>query len=146
MDMIFQYEETVRQFVERDGGQFFTLTEDTAFLTNLRAALYKHLGLKGDILRNFNEPTKALKEVKALPKNRGSYIFLIEREYRGLTSLEFIKYLKIDYPEIMIIVLTTEIEREKLILLHELGASNYIIKPFNAATLKTKLTAVIGQF
>jgi two-component system chemotaxis response regulator CheY len=26
------------------------------------------------------------------------------------------------------------------------GVSNYIVKPFNAATLKNKLTAVIGAF
>jgi two-component system chemotaxis response regulator CheY len=26
------------------------------------------------------------------------------------------------------------------------GVNNYIVKPFNAATLKRKLTAVIGEF
>ncbi|MDP6873414.1 MAG: two-component system response regulator, partial [Alphaproteobacteria bacterium] len=26
------------------------------------------------------------------------------------------------------------------------GVNNYIVKPFNAATLKTKMTSVIGDF
>jgi len=28
----------------------------------------------------------------------------------------------------------------------EAGVNNYIVKPFNAATLKTKLSSVLGNF
>jgi len=28
----------------------------------------------------------------------------------------------------------------------EAGVNNYIVKPFNADTLKTKLTSVLGEF
>ena len=48
-----------------------------------------------------------------------------------------------DLPFIMI---TAESKTENVIAAKEAGVSNYIVKPFNAATLKTKLTAVLGNF
>ena len=48
-----------------------------------------------------------------------------------------------DLPFIMI---TAESKTENVIAAKEAGVSNYIVKPFNAATLKTKLTAVLGAF
>ena len=35
---------------------------------------------------------------------------------------------------------------ENVIAAKEAGVNNYIVKPFNAATLKTKLASVIGNF
>ena len=48
-----------------------------------------------------------------------------------------------DLPFIMI---TAESKTENVIAAKEAGVSNYIVKPFNAATLKTKLAAVLGNF
>ncbi len=44
------------------------------------------------------------------------------------------------------IMITAESKTENVIAAKEAGVSNYIVKPFNAATLKTKLQAVIGNF
>jgi tetratricopeptide (TPR) repeat protein len=143
MSMHYQFEETVKGFVEKDGGIFFTLTNDTTFLTNLRATLYKHLQLKGDIVRNYSDTTTAMKDCKELTAKKTKIIFLIEREFRGQSNIEFIKFLKLDFPDVLVVILTTEIEREKLILLHELGASNYIIKPISVNTLLEKLATTI---
>ena len=48
-----------------------------------------------------------------------------------------------DLPFIMI---TAESKTENVIAAKQAGVSNYIVKPFNAATLKTKLAAVLGNF
>lgn len=45
-----------------------------------------------------------------------------------------------------VILVTAETKAENVIAAKQAGVSNYIIKPFNAATLKQKMTAVIGQF
>lgn len=44
------------------------------------------------------------------------------------------------------IMVTAEGKRENVIAAVQAGVSNYIVKPFNAATLKEKLVKVIGEF
>ena len=44
------------------------------------------------------------------------------------------------------IIITAESKAENVIAAKEAGVSNYIVKPFNAETLKQKLRAVLGAF
>lgn len=44
------------------------------------------------------------------------------------------------------IMVTAESKTENVILAKKAGVNNYIVKPFNADTLKGKMSAVIGQF
>ncbi len=44
------------------------------------------------------------------------------------------------------IMITAESKTENVVAAKEAGVNNYIVKPFNAATLKEKLSSVIGDF
>ena len=44
------------------------------------------------------------------------------------------------------IMVTAESKTDNVIAAKEAGVNNYIVKPFNAATLKSKLVSVIGEF
>ena len=44
------------------------------------------------------------------------------------------------------IMVTAESKTENVIAAKKAGVNNYIVKPFNAATLKQKITAVLGDF
>ena len=44
------------------------------------------------------------------------------------------------------IMVTAESKTENVIAAKKAGVNNYIVKPFNAGTLKAKMTAVIGEF
>jgi two-component system chemotaxis response regulator CheY len=44
------------------------------------------------------------------------------------------------------IMVTAESKTENVIVAKKAGVSNYIVKPFNANTLKSKLVSVIGDF
>lgn len=46
--------------------------------------------------------------------------------------------------QIPFIMITAESKTENVIAAKKAGVSNYIVKPFNAATLKTKMEAVFG--
>lgn len=48
-----------------------------------------------------------------------------------------------DVPFIMV---TAESKTDNVIVAKKAGVSNYIVKPFNAETLKTKIEAVLGKF
>ena len=44
------------------------------------------------------------------------------------------------------IMVTAESKTEKVVAAKRAGVNNYIVKPFNAQTLKQKMTAVLGDF
>lgn len=44
------------------------------------------------------------------------------------------------------IMVTAESKTENVIAAKQAGVNNYIVKPFNAETLKSKMAAVIGDF
>ena len=65
-----------------------------------------------------------------------------------MTGLELLKEVRADNSlrETPFIMITAESKTENVIAAKEAGVNNYIVKPFNAATLKTKLTSVLGDF
>jgi two-component system, chemotaxis family, chemotaxis protein CheY len=44
------------------------------------------------------------------------------------------------------IMVTAESKTENVIIAKQAGVNNYIVKPFNAETLKTKISSVLGEF
>ena len=66
----------------------------------------------------------------------------------NMTGMEFLKAVRSsdDYKTLPFIMVTAEGKKENVIAAVQAGVSNYIVKPFNAATLKEKLSKVIGDF
>jgi two-component system chemotaxis response regulator CheY len=50
------------------------------------------------------------------------------------------------FKNIPFVLVTAESKTENVIAAKKAGVSNYIVKPFNAQTLKMKLSAVLGPF
>lgn len=44
------------------------------------------------------------------------------------------------------VMITAEARTENVVVARQAGVNNYIIKPFTQAVLKSKLTAVLGEF
>ncbi|MFZ2587066.1 MAG: chemotaxis response regulator CheY [Alphaproteobacteria bacterium] len=65
-----------------------------------------------------------------------------------MTGMDFLRKVRADerYKTTPFIMVTAEGKRENVIAAVQAGVSNYIVKPFNAATLKEKLVKVIGEF
>ena len=66
----------------------------------------------------------------------------------GRACGDFLKLLRSSekYKATPFIMVTAEGKRENVIAAVQAGVSNYIVKPFNAATLKEKLVKVVGDF
>jgi two-component system chemotaxis response regulator CheY len=43
-------------------------------------------------------------------------------------------------------MITAESKSENVVAAKQAGVSNYIVKPFSAETLKSKMTSVLGKF
>jgi len=63
----------------------------------------------------------------------------------GLDLLKAIRSNK-DKKNIPVLMVTAEAMQENIIAAAQAGVNNYIVKPFNAATLKEKISSVIGNF
>lgn len=65
-----------------------------------------------------------------------------------MSGLELLKKIRADerFKTMPFIMITAETKAENVIIAKQAGVNNYIVKPFNAATLKTKMAAVFGAF
>jgi two-component system chemotaxis response regulator CheY len=65
-----------------------------------------------------------------------------------VTGMELLKQVRANdkLKNLPFIMVTAESKPENVIAAKQAGVSNYIVKPFNAETLKTKMTSVIGEF
>ncbi|MBI1308837.1 MAG: response regulator [Proteobacteria bacterium] len=65
-----------------------------------------------------------------------------------MTGIDLLKKVRSEdrFKALPFIMVTAEGKRENVIAAVQAGVSNYIVKPFNAATLKEKLTKVVGDF
>lgn len=66
-----------------------------------------------------------------------------------MTGLELLKAIRTSgesYQAVPFIMVTAESKTENVIEAKKAGVNNYIVKPFNAETLKAKMAAVLGEF
>ena len=65
-----------------------------------------------------------------------------------MTGIELLREVRADakLKHIPFIMITAESKSENVIAAKEAGVSNYIVKPFNAETLKSNLVGVLGEF
>lgn len=106
------------------------------------------------ILRNllrqleFNNVDEANNGDEALQKLReGSYNLIIsDWNMAPMTGLDLLKQVRADakLKHIPFIMVTAESKTDNVIAAKQAGVSNYIVKPFNAETLKSKMSSVLG--
>lgn len=137
------YEKAIVDFASGENGMFFAVSHDANFLKLFRQTLNKDLVIGTDRIRTLSEENKLLSELKSPYCKDKKPLLVIERVLNNRSMLAFIKNLKTLYEEMHIVVLTSEVERQVLILLHEIGVNNFITKPISVNTLIEKLAFTI---
>ena len=96
----------------------------------------------------FNNVDEATDGCAALQKLRDKSYGLIISDWNmePMTGLELLKEVRADTQlgNLPFIMVTAESKSENVVAAKQAGVSNYIVKPFNAETLKAKLEAAIG--
>ncbi len=101
---------------------------------------------------NFNNVEEAIDGSEALGKLRegdGDYGLIIsDWNMEPMTGIQLLREVRGDdgLKAIPFIMVTAESKSENVIAAKEAGVSNYIVKPFNAETLKSKMVSVLGEF
>ena len=118
------------------------IVDDYKTMLRIIRNLLKQLG--------FDNVDEASDGADALTKLRGRSYGLVISDWNmePMTGYQLLKEVRSDgkltgTPFIMI---TAESKTENVIAAKKAGVNNYIVKPFNAATLKTKMCSVIGEF
>lgn len=138
-----QYGKTVVDFAVKDNGCFFVVSHDLTFVRNLRNTLNKELVIGSDLIRTMADTSKFLAEMKTPLFKDKKVMLLIERLLDGRNTLAFIRQLKESFDNVCVIVLTSEVEKSVLVLLHEMGVDSFITKPASMDTIIEKIAFAI---
>ena len=98
----------------------------------------------------FEDVDEAADGTEALGKMKERRYGLVISDWNmePMTGLQLLREVRADakLKSIPFIMVTAESKSENVIAAKEAGVSNYIVKPFNAETLKTKMSSVLGDF
>lgn len=118
------------------------IVDDYKTMLRIIRNLLKQLG--------FNNVDEATDGSMALQMLRvGSYGLVIsDWNMEPMTGLQLLREVRADakIKDVPFIMVTAESKTENVVAAKEAGVSNYIVKPFNAETLKTKMSSVLGEF
>jgi len=138
-----QYEGHVVEYITAAKGYFVVASDDNNFQSILRSTLQKHLAITEDAITVVSNPDHILKTIRDVSLRRKSLLVFIERTLQGKDMGFLVRQLKNAFDFVKIIILTGEADRQKLVLLHEIGADNFITKPISINTLIEKIAFTI---
>lgn len=118
------------------------IVDDYKTMLRIIRNLLKQLGFE-----NVDEATDGSAALHKLrEKNYG--LVISDWNMEPMTGLQLLKEVRADetLKSIPFIMVTAESKTENVVAAKQAGVNNYIVKPFNAETLKRKLIAVLGEF
>lgn len=118
------------------------IVDDYKTMLRIIRNLLKQLG--------FHNVDEATDGAEALNKLRSKNYDLVISDWNmePMTGYELLNKVRSDdmLKALPFIMVTAESKTDNVIAAKKAGVNNYIVKPFNAATLKSKLTSVLGEF
>jgi two-component system chemotaxis response regulator CheY len=125
-----------------DKNMHILIVDDYKTMLRIISNLLKQIGFQ-----NIDEATDG---GAALGKLREKSYGLVISDWNmePMTGLQLLKEVRADekLKTTPFIMITAESKTENVIAAKAAGVNNYIVKPFNAETLKKKMSAVIGEF
>ncbi len=118
------------------------IVDDYKSMLRIIRGLLTELGFK-----NVTEASDGQAAYKKLQSDRFDLV-ISDWNMEPVNGYELLKKVRADgrLNAIPFIMVTAEAKPENVVAAKKAGVSNYIVKPFNAATLKVKMSRVIGAF
>ena len=118
------------------------IVDDYKTMLRIIENLLKQLGFKNVV--QATDGSGALKVLREQPVG----LVISDWNMQPMTGLQLLKEVRADdkLKTLPFIMITAESKTENVVAAKEAGVNNYIVKPFNAETLKTKISAVLGAF
>ena len=118
------------------------IVDDYKTMLRIIKNLLKQLGFE-----NVDEATDGGMAITKLKEKKYGLV-ISDWNMEPMTGYELLKQMRADemLKATPFVMITAESKPENVIAAKEAGVNNYIVKPFNAETLKTKLSSVLGAF
>ena len=96
---------------------------------------------------NVDEATDGSEALKKLREKEYGLV-ISDWNMEPMTGLQLVREVRSDkkLKKLPFIMVTAESKTDNVVAAKEAGVSNYIVKPFNAETLKQKIASVLGDF
>jgi two-component system chemotaxis response regulator CheY len=125
-----------------DKNMHILVVDDYNTMLRILKNLLKQLG--------FTNVDQAMDGAEALNQlNASKFDFIIsDWNMEPMTGIELLREVRASdkLKHIPFIMITAESKTENVVMAKQAGVSNYIVKPFNAETLKGKMASVLGPF
>lgn len=118
------------------------IVDDYKTMLRIIRNLLKQLGF-----HNVDEATDGAEALNKL-RTKNYDLIISDWNMEPMTGYELLKEVRADdmLKSLPFIMVTAESKTDNVIAAKKAGVNNYIVKPFNAATLKSKLSSVLGEF
>lgn len=118
------------------------IVDDYKTMLRIVRNLLKQLGFE-----NVDEATDGTAALQML-REREYGLVISDWNMEPMTGLQLLREVRSDesMKAMPFIMVTAESKSENVVAAKQAGVSNYIVKPFNAETLKSKISSVIGEF
>jgi two-component system chemotaxis response regulator CheY len=125
-----------------DKDMAILIVDDYKTMLRIIRNLLKQLGFE-----NVDEAIDGSTALKSL-RDKDYGLVISDWNMEPMTGLQLLREVRADgkLKHIPFIMVTAESKTENVIAAKEAGVTNYIVKPFNAETLKQKLVTVFGNF
>lgn len=119
------------------------IVDDYKTMLRIIRNLLKQLGFN-----NVDEATDGSGALQQLRSDTQYGLVISDWNMEPMTGLQLLREVRTDakLKALPFIMVTAESKSENVIAAKEAGVSNYIVKPFNAETLKAKMVSVLGEF
>lgn len=117
------------------------VVEDEESMRRLIHAYLNKMGFKKVfVARDGNEALEKLKEITA-------DLIISDWDMPGMNGIDLLRKVRMDaqYKKTPFLLLTAHRDQESVMEAMKEGVSNYIVKPFERATLEKKLEEILGQ-
>jgi two-component system chemotaxis response regulator CheY len=123
-----------------DRGLSILIVDDYKTMLRIIRNLLQQLGFSN--IEEATDGTMALSKLRERPYG----LVISDWNMQPMTGLELLREVRADaqLKATPFIMITAESKTENVIAAKEAGVSNYIVKPFNAETLKAKISSVLG--
>lgn len=118
------------------------IVDDYKTMLRIIRNLLAELGFK-----NVDEATDGSAALESLRAKKYDLV-ISDWNMEPMTGLDLLREVRADeqLSPMPFIMVTAESKTENVVAAKKAGVNNYIVKPFNAATLRSKVAAVIGEF
>ena len=127
-----------------DNNMRVLIVDDYKTMLRIMRNLLKQLSFE-----NVEEAIDGTAALEKLREFNGEFGLVIsDWNMEPMTGIQLLRELRGDdeLKQIPFIMVTAESKSENVIAAKEAGVSNYIVKPFNAEPLKSKMEIVLGEF